>query len=152
MGPRRRSRLAGWTWDGSMAWSSAQISLRAISARRAWLGRTPVRGPRARRGCKAFHLGSFSNRLGSRAVNIILVRPYVARVPGTTRGRRVRTGTLSGSPIPSHAGVRDLRVRARGLTQVIPRYLAWRRALVEPSRTLSCAGRHGLGAGAPNPH
>src|SRR5262245_31254515 len=134
MGPSRRSRLAGCTWDGAMALSSAQISRRAISARRAWLGRTPVRRPTARRaGFKAFHLGSFSNRLGSRAVNIILVRPFAAR------GFRARDsqptgpdGTLSGSPNPRHAGVRACPPRSGGLAQVIPRYLArrsrlWRR-------------------------
>src|SRR6516164_454449 len=77
-----------------------------MSARRAWLGKTPVRSPTARRGgFKAFHLGSFSNRLGSRAVNIILFRPFAAR-----RARRRRfqppctDGTLNGSPLPSHAG------------------------------------------------
>src|SRR5262252_9425250 len=68
-----------------------------MSARRAWLGRTPVRRPTARHGgFKVFHLGSFSNRLGSRAVNIILDRPFAARgcglaaqIAGPARGRLV---------------------------------------------------------------
>src|SRR6476619_7412788 len=80
MGPSRRSRLAGCTWAASMPGSGAWISLRSISACRAWLGRTPVRGPTARREeVTAVHLGSFSNRLGDRAVNIILDRPSAAR-------------------------------------------------------------------------